>query len=236
MERDREDRGIGVERVLGAVAVVRVPVDDRDSPDAQRFLRMPDCDRDVPEDAAAHAPVGDRMVARRPHEGVRVVDDPLDDGVDGRDAGAGGEQRDLEARAVHERVVARVAAGSVAELSNEIHVGRGVHAGHLFDAGRRRPGAVEVVPQTADLDEAVDPPDPVGRLGVRPRLDHSSRGHHGGRRARVMPQEPLVVDEPGSAQRRAHVIPNGVSREAPTGAAPRCGLVVSVEHPPVGIG
>ena len=198
---------------------------------------MPDCNRDVAEDAAAHALVGDRMVARRTYEGVRVVDDPLDDGVDGRDAGPGREQRDLVARAVHERVVARVSASSVAELSNELHVGGGVHAGHLLDAGRRRPEAVEMLPQAADFDEAVDPSDPIGRLGVRPRFHHSSGGHHGCRRTRVMPQEPLVVDERGSARPRAHIIPNGVRRQASTSAAPaRPGLPVSVNISRSGVG
>ena len=87
-----QTEGSSQNAVLGAVAVMRVPVDDRHALDAVRGLRVQRGERGVAEDAAAHAPVGQRVVARRPDEGVRVVDAPLDDRVDGGQAGAGGER------------------------------------------------------------------------------------------------------------------------------------------------
>ena len=55
VERDREHARIVVERALRAVAVVDVPVDDRDAREPARAAQVVRGDRDVAEDAEAHA-------------------------------------------------------------------------------------------------------------------------------------------------------------------------------------
>ena len=55
VQRDREHVGVAPEGRLGAVAVVHVPVDDRDPPDAPRRAQVQHRERDVAEQAEAAA-------------------------------------------------------------------------------------------------------------------------------------------------------------------------------------
>ena len=68
VQRHREDRVVAAEDRVGAVAVVHVPVDDRDALESERVLGVASGDRDVAEEAEAHRAVGERVVARRPDE------------------------------------------------------------------------------------------------------------------------------------------------------------------------
>ena len=88
MERDREHGGVVPEDGLRAVAVVDVPVDDGDAPDATRRLRVADADGDVREEAEAHPEVGQRVVAGRADERVGVVDRAVEHRVDRGDRAA----------------------------------------------------------------------------------------------------------------------------------------------------
>ena len=72
VDRDRQHVGIGVERGLRAVAVVDVPVDDRDPSDVVRGDRVHRGERDVGEDAETHRPIGLGVMAGRAHERVGV--------------------------------------------------------------------------------------------------------------------------------------------------------------------
>ena len=64
VERAEEDAVVVPEDRLRAVAVVDVEVDDRDALEAELALRRARRDRDVVEQAEAHRPVGQRVVAR----------------------------------------------------------------------------------------------------------------------------------------------------------------------------
>jgi hypothetical protein len=70
--RAKHHARILVERLLGAVAVMHVEVEDRNALEAVGFERMHGSDRDVVEDAEAHRPSRRRMVPGRAHraEGV----------------------------------------------------------------------------------------------------------------------------------------------------------------------
>src|SRR4029077_21026711 len=61
------------------------------------------------------------------------------------------------------------------------------------------PGAQadELLLEAAHLDQGEHAPDPLGRLRMRPRLDHPAGRDHRRRRPREVPQIPLVVDEAG---------------------------------------
>src|SRR5579884_365319 len=91
VERDEEDRRVVRQQVLRPVAVVDVPVDDRDAADAELGLRPARGDRDRVEQAKAHRAVSLRVVAGRPRERERAA-------ADGLDRCAGREQRGLERR------------------------------------------------------------------------------------------------------------------------------------------
>ena len=68
VERDEQDRVVAADDRLGAVSVMHVPVDDRDTLDAELRLRVTGRDDGVGEDAEAHGSIGERVVARRPYE------------------------------------------------------------------------------------------------------------------------------------------------------------------------
>ena len=74
MQGDEEHRRVLVEDGLGAVAVVDVPVDDRDPVDPLPPLRVAGGDRDVVEDAEPHRLLGAGVMAGRADEREAVVD------------------------------------------------------------------------------------------------------------------------------------------------------------------
>src|SRR5205814_6698397 len=88
---------VAPEDLLGAVAVMDVPVEDRDPLEPEGRLRVTGGDRGAVEDAEAHRAARERMVARRPREREASALDRLD----GR---AGGEESRLEGRLRRDRV------------------------------------------------------------------------------------------------------------------------------------
>ena len=73
MQGDEQDRGIGVVDLLGAVAVVDVPVEDRHALEPVGLLRVAGRDRDVVEQAEAHRPIDAGVVAGRAGQGEQAV-------------------------------------------------------------------------------------------------------------------------------------------------------------------
>src|SRR5439155_23798167 len=108
VERDGENVRTPGKRGLRAVAVVRIPVDDRDpfypvyGPGVERS------ESDVAEETSAYALAGQGMVARRAHECIRVGRATLDDGVDGDETCPHCERRDFETAAPDADGFARV--------------------------------------------------------------------------------------------------------------------------------
>ena len=98
MHGDEEHRVVVAEDRVRPVAVMHVPVDDRDTFDAE----LPLCDArrngDVVEDAEAHRALPQRVMPRRAHEREAAVERRLD-------RGAGGEHRGLVRRVGRHRVV-----------------------------------------------------------------------------------------------------------------------------------
>jgi hypothetical protein len=143
---------------------VHVPVDDRDPLDAQRLTGVRHRDRDVVEDAEAHARVGDGVVSAGVHERVAVVDPPLHHRVHHRDGATRGERGDLVPAAAERRdAVSGVAPlGELALGHDPVVVLDGVHPQDLL-AGRVAGGdLLDLVDESADLDQFVDPPLVVG--------------------------------------------------------------------------
>ena len=189
-----EDLRVVPERCLGAVAVVGVPVDDRDPLDPVR-AGMERREGRVAEDTAAHPKVGERMMAGGSNERIRVVGVAVDDGVDSHKARAGGEGGDLVARRADGRVEASVAVPGGGQLSHALNVVGGVKPQELVVAGRPWAQRYEPIGKATHLDERLDPAHALRALGVHAGLDEPPRRDDGRGRARVVPEQSLMEGE-----------------------------------------
>ena len=185
MRRDVEDVRVVEERVLGAVSVVDVPVDDRDPLEAAR-TRVRRCDRDVVEQAEAHRVVRPRVMPGRPHEGDPSLRAPVEQRIDHRDGAARRELRDRDALRPDIGVGVDVALLAV-EGAQPLHELRIVHARELLVRDRARLDRRER--QLGTLDRSPCGLEAFRPLGVVP--------------VRAVPKKPGVGEK------------NGVSHELP---------------------
>jgi hypothetical protein len=193
VQRDREHAGVGVERVLGAVAVVDVPVDDRHPLDPQRRAGVQRGERGVREQAVAAGERGLGVVAGRAHERVGVVDVAADDRLDRGERAARGAQRDLVRARADRRGLAGLAAARGADRGQALQVLGRVEPedllGRRVAAGDRR----QRVDQAAARDEVAEARLARRALRVRhARLDEPARGQERRPGARVVPRVRLV--------------------------------------------
>ncbi len=141
VDRDEQDVGVGVEDVVGPVAVVDVPVDDHHAREAVRRGRPPRGDRDVAEEAEPHRPRRLGVMAgrtQRAHAHVRLA---AQQRVDQRHRAARGPQRGTERAGHRVRVLIDRPAPGGAQLLHEGHVGLRVHQvqQRALDRGRLHP-------------------------------------------------------------------------------------------------
>ena len=181
--------------MLGAVAVVHVPVDDRHARHAAGHACVLHRDRDVGEDAEPLPGITLGVMAGRPDERVRVVDLAVEHRVHSGDAAAGGQQRDLVRAVAERREVAGVAAERVALALDAGDVLGRVQAQDLLFGRRARLEQQQVVDEAADLDQVLDPALALRALDVGQRLHRETGGHDPGRRAGVVPHVQLVPDQ-----------------------------------------
>jgi hypothetical protein len=187
VEGEKEHRGVVVEQVLGAVAVVDVPVDDHHPLDPVPALQVARRHRDVVEQAEAHRPVGLGVVTGRAHAGEPVVDLAGHDRVNQGEHPAGGQAGGVMGGRRHPGVGVEREALVVRARRHLAQVGRVVHEGEVRGGGSPRleahqPAAVAAFEGGAQGGEARRP------LGVA--------------RPRVVGLEALVDDDAG-AQHRA---------------------------------
>src|SRR5258708_131369 len=174
---------------------MHVPVDDRYARQAAGHARVLHRDRDVGEDAESLARIALGVMAGGPYQRVRVVNLAIEHRVDRGDAAAGGQQRDLVRAVAERREVAGVAAERVAlELDAGDVLGR-VQAQDLLLSRRAWLEQHQVVEESADLDQVLDPAFAFRALDVRERLHGETGGHDPCRRAGVVPHIQLVPDE-----------------------------------------
>jgi hypothetical protein len=96
MGAEEEDAGILVEDVLGAVAVVHVPIGDEHAFDAVDFAGVARGDGCVVEDAEAHAAGGGGVMAGGTDGGEGVADAAAHDGVNTGEGSAGCQGRHFQ--------------------------------------------------------------------------------------------------------------------------------------------
>ena len=189
--------GIGVEGVLGAVAVVDVPVDDQDALDAVGSLGVAGGDDDVVEDAEAHAEVGDGMVAGRADVGEDPRRPAGDGGIDRGHAGAGGQQGDLVRVGRDRRALTGIAAASRAKGFDPSDVLAGVIHRQVIDGGRVCLDADELLSQPGEIDQVLGPHHQAVIGHVHDGIDEGERAVARPDRlqSRVVLQEAVVKDE-----------------------------------------
>ena len=96
MGAEEKNAGVAVENVLGAVAVVDVPIGDQDALGVVDLLGVAGGDGYIIKYAEAHAARGGGVVTGRADGGESVAHAVSENGVDGGQAGAGGHQGDVE--------------------------------------------------------------------------------------------------------------------------------------------
>ncbi len=209
VQRDRQHRRIGPEAVLGAVAVVDIPVDDRHPVESAYAPQVRGGQRRIGEHAVAAAAGRPGVVARRAYQCVRVVDGAVDDRVDGLDAAASGQRRDLVGAASERRGSARVAAGPGAGGADRLDVLAVVKPQQLRFGRRSRRDRHQLPQQAAGVEEVAHPPlDHTALeagLGFEHRLGPDGVHHP----ARVVPRVALVPHPAGCAR---HVPPRSWPR------------------------
>ncbi len=104
MGRDEEHPLLVPEKVLRAVAVMDIEIDDRDPGEAAPLERVLRGDGDIAEDAEPHGRLGLGVMSRRPasHEGRPGL--PVEHGIDGRDGAPDATERRLERAGRHVRI------------------------------------------------------------------------------------------------------------------------------------
>ena len=204
VERDREHAGIVVERALGAVAVVDVPVHDRHAREPARLAEVVRGDRDVAEEAEAHALARERVMAGRAHERVDVVGVAVEHGVAGRHDAARREQRDLVGARAERREAAGIAAVVVRQRLDVVDVAALVEAADLLDRGHARVDRAQLRRHARGVHQVLEAAFRERVLGMRVRLDPAARGKRGGCVPRVVPHVALVPDQSGRHRRLPH--------------------------------
>ena len=180
-----EDGVVVAKDLLGAVAVVDVEVDDRDTRKAELGLGVAGGDGDVVDEAEAHRAVGERVVPGRPDERERLPVDRLE-----RDPR--GQRGRFPRRLGADRV--GVEQRGPVDRPEHLEVSRAVDTLQLFD-GR------------AALHRLAEPePVTVARGGLRSDGGARARGWSGARQrlqpAREPAEPPLLGERGGPAPRR----------------------------------
>ena len=166
MRRDVQDARVLVENILGAVAVVHVVIHDHDAAELVRIEQVARGDRDVVQQAEAHAARGRGVMAGRAHERDAVVHLPPLHGIRERDARAGGQQRDLVRVRRDVRVGVETAAAPGAQLGQALQVARLVRRGCLLGRGRAEVQPLHARERAAGLQQVHNGAQAVGALRV----------------------------------------------------------------------
>src|SRR5439155_15569783 len=87
MNAEKHHLGTLIKNVLGAVAVMNVPIDDENFGQMVSYSGVMSGQSDVIEQAESHAARGCGMMTRRTHQAERVLLGPFDDRIDRRHAG-----------------------------------------------------------------------------------------------------------------------------------------------------
>jgi hypothetical protein len=214
VDRREEHARVGVEDLVGPVAVVHVPVEHEHALDAMGRLRVACRHGDVGEEAEAHRPIGLGVVARRPQGGDTQPRPVAEQRVDKGDGSTGAAQRRLPGPGHGDRVGVDAPATAGGQLLQSRHERLRVHRQQLLAGGGRRVdrrAAEPVVPahlglERADAGGALGMTrNVVGQVRVMAQPGGAGEGHRGYGKAVAAPADPrpapadLVVVGAGAA-------------------------------------
>ena len=122
VDRKKSHAAVGVKHVLRAVAVVHVPIDDQHAVELMLVAGHAGRDRDVVEQAKAHRPFGERMMAGRPHEAQRGFRFAREHAIDRVARRAGRQLGHVERSGANDRIRIEVAAAARGERRDAVDV------------------------------------------------------------------------------------------------------------------
>jgi hypothetical protein len=169
VERGEEDVAALPEGVLGAVAVVDVPVNDED-PVQTAGHGVGGGDGGVVDEAKPHAVSRRRVVTRWPDEGEGRLGPTVEHGVDGGDRRPGPEQCHLPGVAADEGVGIQGTATGQGQLLQAVEVGEVVDPLQRLQPARPEGHLGPSVGQARRGQRRLDGGDPARRLGVAARF------------------------------------------------------------------
>src|SRR5438105_2497575 len=118
MDRNRQDLGFAVERVLGPVSMVDVPVENRHATNLFQSLRPANRYRNVAEDAESTPGISRRMMSGGACEDINVVDCAVQNGLQSACTGTGSEPDDVIGIGPDPRPFADIASAFFADRLN----------------------------------------------------------------------------------------------------------------------
>ena len=201
VDRQREHRGVIDECALRAVAMMHIPVDDRDAAQAVLALGVADHEHEIAEYAVAAARGRFGVMARRAHQCVGVAHPSAEHGIGSLQTSARGEHRDLVAARADGDAVSERAAVRRRQCPHLVDIAGGVKVKELLALGRARLDADQVIGDAADLEEREQPPLGGGRLGVAVGLHVLIGARKAGAAPGVVPEISLVGDQARRASR-----------------------------------
>ncbi len=155
---EKEHGAVGVKDLLGAVAVMHVPIHDGDPTDAVPFLRVVGGDGDIVEETKAHGGGGPGVVTGRTHGTEGVVGVAAQDGIDGIKDAADGVEGDVAGFATDADISAGEFGGAFTDRTEgRFDVPRIVAKGdilHRGAAGGKNERGVERIQSGADRRQA----------------------------------------------------------------------------------
>jgi hypothetical protein len=200
---EEQHAGVGIEDILGAVAVVDVPIHDHDPLAAPLGLRVGCGDRHVVEQAETPCPGRLGMVTGRPDQGEGALGAAAEHGLDCGDRGAGGHFGGLDAAGRYRRGIDVEPGILAAQFEDVAEIGAGVNAPQLLPGGGH--AALEgKAGYRFELQQMANGRQSAGMLGIFPghvqagqQLAYSAihaAGQEGGFAIRLVGEDALVIE------------------------------------------
>ncbi len=164
---EKQNRGIVVERMLRAVPMVHIPIDDHDAFQSMLLLKIPRGDGHVIEQAEPHGPIPLRMVSGRPYRAEGILHPPRHDGIRRGQRAAGRQIGRRQGARRHRCVRIQRDLPLLRRHGLEfLHIGWRMHFGDPFVL--RRPGidTNQARQHPALFEPAHDRPESIRGLGV----------------------------------------------------------------------
>ncbi len=152
--------------MLGAVAVMNVPVNDRHLAEPQQRFRPLDGNRNIGEETEAHRLVRQAVVSGRSRQRIGIIQLALQHRFHRRAGQAGGETGDFITARPQRRLFAQHAAAVIAYRLEALKIAVGMDPPQVRKACRRRAAQRQLRRQPGDVHQVFHPPFGLRRFGM----------------------------------------------------------------------